>query len=72
VAVGKLSCWIAILVFAGTFLGCIPNNFIAVNTGNKLGELKSLTSLYDTKQLLFGEIRFSSGMHDLTFLHDMA
>lgn len=39
---------------AGTFLGCIPNNFIAVNTGNKLGELKSLTSLYDTKQLLFG------------------
>jgi len=39
---------------AGTFIGCIPNNFVAVNTGNKLGELNSLTELYDAKQILFG------------------
>lgn len=30
---------------AGTLLGCLPNNFVAVNTGSHLGELRSLSDL---------------------------
>jgi hypothetical protein len=35
-------------------VGCLPNNFLAVNAGSKLGELKSFTDLYDAKILLVG------------------
>ncbi|KAK9901612.1 hypothetical protein WJX75_004724 [Coccomyxa subellipsoidea] len=38
----------------GTLVGCLPNNFLAVNAGSKLGELKSFTDLYDAKILLVG------------------
>ncbi|CAL5220013.1 g1958 [Coccomyxa viridis] len=37
-----------------TFLGCLPNNFLAVNAGSKLGELKSFADLYDYKIVLAG------------------
>lgn len=30
---------------AGTLLGCLPNNFFAVNAGSHLGELRSLSDL---------------------------
>lgn len=43
------------IVPPGTFVGCVPNNFLAVNAGNKLGELKAFTDLYDAKILLVGE-----------------
>ena len=39
---------------AATFLGCLPNNFLAVNAGSKLGELKSFADLYDYKIVLAG------------------
>ena len=39
---------------AGTFLGCMPNNLIAVNAGNRLTELTSFADLYDFKSLLLG------------------
>jgi len=39
---------------AATFLGCLPNNFLAVNAGSKLGELKSFSDLYDYKIILAG------------------
>ena len=35
----------------GTFLGCLPNNFVAVSAGCRLGELRSLADLYDSKLL---------------------
>lgn len=38
----------------GTFFGCMPNNFVAVSAGNRLGELTSLTQLYDMKMLVLG------------------
>ncbi|CAL8468082.1 g7621 [Coccomyxa elongata] len=38
----------------GTLIGCLPNNFLAVNAGSKLGELRSFTDLYDAKILLVG------------------
>lgn len=41
---------------AGTLLGCMPNNFVAVNAGSKLGELQSLTDLYDVKMLGLGVV----------------
>lgn len=37
-----------------TLLGCLPNNFLAVNAGSKLGELKSFSDLYDYKIILAG------------------
>lgn len=39
---------------AGTLLGCMPNNFVFCNAGNRLGELQSLRDLYDVKLLLIG------------------
>ena len=45
---------VQIFVLAGTFLGCLPNNFVAVSAGSKLGELQSLRDLYDRKLLLLG------------------
>ena len=39
---------------AGTLVGCLPNNFLAVNAGNKLGELSSFADLYDIKIILLG------------------
>ncbi len=41
---------------AGTLLGCLPNNFVAVNAGSRLGELQSLRDLYDPKMLGIGEL----------------
>lgn len=41
---------------AGTFVGCMPNNFVFVNAGSRLGELRSLSDLYDIQLLLIGEI----------------
>ncbi|KAK9838646.1 hypothetical protein WJX74_000581 [Apatococcus lobatus] len=38
----------------GTVLGCIPNNFLAVNAGSKLKELRSLNELYDVKLMTIG------------------
>lgn len=40
---------------AATLLGCLPNNFLAVNAGSKLGELKSFSDLYDYKIILAGD-----------------
>ena len=37
-----------------TLLGCLPNNFLAVNAGSKLGELNSVSDLYDYKIILAG------------------
>lgn len=31
---------------AGTLIGCLPNNFLAVHAGSKLGELSSFRELY--------------------------
>lgn len=39
---------------AGTLLGCAPNNFVAVNAGAHLGELRSLSDLYSSRLLLLG------------------
>ena len=39
---------------SGTLLGCLPNNFVAVSAGSRLGELQSLQDLYDIKLLLLG------------------
>ena len=39
---------------AGTLVGCLPNNFVAVNAGSKLGELKSLADLYDIRLIMLG------------------
>ena len=36
----------------GTLLGCMPNNFVAVSAGCRLGELRSLADLYDRKLLV--------------------
>ena len=41
-------------VRAGTFIGCLPNNFVAVSAGSRLGELVSLRDLYDRRLLLLG------------------
>ncbi len=42
------------LVHAGTLIGCLPNNFVAVSAGSRLGELVSLRDLYDRRLLLLG------------------
>ena len=39
---------------AGTLIGCLPNNFVAVSAGSRLGELVSLRDLYDRRLLLLG------------------
>lgn len=39
---------------AGTALGCLPNHLIAVSAGCRLGELESLSDLYDRRLLLAG------------------
>jgi uncharacterized membrane protein YdjX (TVP38/TMEM64 family) len=39
---------------AGTLLGCLPNNFVAVNAGSHLGDLTSLTDLYSGRLLALG------------------
>lgn len=39
---------------AGTLLGCAPQNFVAVNAGAHLGELRSLGDLYSHRLLLLG------------------
>lgn len=38
---------------AGTLLGCAPNNWLAVNAGQRLAELKSLSELADVKMLVY-------------------
>ena len=38
----------------GTMLGCLPSNFVAVSAGSRLGELTSLSELYDTKTIVLG------------------
>ncbi|GAB4817853.1 hypothetical protein N2152v2_004899 [Parachlorella kessleri] len=45
----------------GTLLGCLPNNFVAVNAGSRLGELQSLRDLYDPKMLGIGELWPNTG-----------
>lgn len=46
---------VPILPFSlGTFVGCMPNNFVFVNAGSRLGELRSLSDLYDIQLLLIG------------------
>ena len=39
---------------AGTLVGCLPNNFVAVNAGSRLGDMHQLSDLYDYKMLLLG------------------
>ncbi len=39
---------------AGTLLGCLPNNAVAVNAGAHLSELQSLGDLYSPRLLLLG------------------
>jgi uncharacterized membrane protein YdjX (TVP38/TMEM64 family) len=46
---------VPILHFAlGTLIGCLPNNFMAVNAGDHLSELESLSDLYDRKLIALG------------------
>ncbi len=47
------------LVRAGTLIGCLPNNFVAVSAGSRLGELVSLRDLYDRRLLLLGASVYS-------------
>lgn len=35
----------------GTFLGCMPNNFIAVRVGTRLSSMQSLAELYDARMM---------------------
>ena len=39
---------------AGTLIGCLPNNILAVNAGSKLGELSSFRELYSAVRALAG------------------
>jgi len=41
-------------LIAGTLLGCLPNNWVAVNAGAHLSELQSLKDLYQPRLLLLG------------------
>ncbi len=41
---------------AGTMIGCIPNNFLAVNAGCKLKEMTSLNELYDLKLIAISKL----------------
>ncbi|DBB15251.1 TPA: hypothetical protein ACH3X3_004251 [Trebouxia sp. C0006] len=43
-----------LLLVSGTLIGCLPNNFVAVSAGSRLGELVSLRDLYDRRLLLLG------------------
>lgn len=48
-------CWVLhVFVFAGTLIGCAPNNFMAANAGDHLSELDSLADLYNPRMLLLG------------------
>lgn len=38
----------------GTLLGCLPNNFVAVSAGSRLGEIRSMSDMYDVKSLAIG------------------
>ncbi|KAK9845737.1 hypothetical protein WJX81_000915 [Elliptochloris bilobata] len=38
----------------GTLIGCLPNNFLAVHAGSKLGELRSLRDLYSPRMIALG------------------
>jgi uncharacterized membrane protein YdjX (TVP38/TMEM64 family) len=38
----------------GTLFGCMPNNFVAVGAGARLGELKSLRDFYDGRMVVLG------------------
>lgn len=40
----------------GTFIGCLPNNFMAVKAGDHLSELNTLSDLYDKKLITLGLI----------------
>ena len=42
------------ILHAGTLLGCLPNNFVAVSAGSRLAELTSLKDLYDRRLVLLG------------------
>ena len=42
-----------VLICAGTLVGCLPNNWLAVSAGSRLGELQSLSDLADTKMLVY-------------------
>lgn len=42
------------ILHAGTLLGCLPNNFVAVSAGSRLAELTSLKDLYDRRLILLG------------------
>ena len=33
--------------FTGTLVGCLPNNWLAASAGSRLGELRSLSDLFD-------------------------
>lgn len=39
---------------AGTFIGCMPNNFMAANAGDHLSDLDSFSSLYSPRMLMLG------------------
>lgn len=54
----------------GTLVGCLPNNFVAVNAGSRLGDMRQLSDLYDYKMLLLGRQRLASIMHAATSCHE--
>jgi uncharacterized membrane protein YdjX (TVP38/TMEM64 family) len=41
-------------LFAGTLLGCLPNNFMAAHAGDHLSDLHSLGDLYSPKIIGLG------------------
>ena len=51
----SLGCLLGNALNAGTLLGCVPNNFLAVNAGSKLKQLRSLNELYDARLMAIGE-----------------
>jgi len=43
-----------LMCYAGTLIGCAPNNFMAANAGDHLSDLDSLADLYNPRMLLLG------------------
>ena len=39
---------------AGTVVGCLPNNFVAVSAGDRLNSMTSLSDMLDLRMLLIG------------------
>ena len=47
---------------AGTLIGTAPNNFAAVNAGDRLSSMRSMSDVLDSRMLLIGETICHAGM----------